>query len=154
MGCRQRAGAVSGGLLIPQGAEPGITAPPLAWKVSKSLISLFCSPRTHAELFPMTFGIAHHCRQAVTCHGFSFPRLLLTFLQGFHAPSSYPRSVPAKMSRLSSIGEKRWPAALACSWSWELAAGDPALAPLGDEDGLAIFVVTRKGFVFQLVLSP
>lgn len=61
--CRQRAGAVSGGLLIPQGAEPAVTTPSLAWKVSKSLISLFCSPRAHAH---MTFGIAHHCRQAVT----------------------------------------------------------------------------------------
>lgn len=61
LGCRQRAGAFSGALLIPQGAESGVTTPCLAWKVSKSLISLFCPHRACAASFPMTFGIAHNC---------------------------------------------------------------------------------------------
>lgn len=116
LGCRQRAGALSGGLLTPQGAEPGVTTPSLAWKVSKSLISLFCSARAQSAPFPMTFVVAHHCRQAVTCRGFSFPRLLPHLLSpGFSPPLICPRSLPAKISSLSSVGEKGRPAALVCS---------------------------------------
>lgn len=57
LGCRQRAGAVSGELLIPRGADPGVPTPRLAWKVSKSLISCSAPPGLGLHPSPGDLGL-------------------------------------------------------------------------------------------------
>lgn len=125
LGCRQRAGAVSGELLIPRGADPGVPTPCLAWKVSKSLISCSAPPGLRLHPSPGDLGLPTTADRLWPAVG--SPPLgcfQTSFLQGFLLPQSVQGHSQLKLGVYPALerrdGQLLWPAHNPGSWQQEI----------------------------------